>query len=713
MEGRKYMNPGELLNRANELLEQMTLDEKVSMMKYDSPSIERLGIKSYNWWNESLHGVARSGVATMFPQSIGLAATFSPDLLYEVADCTSTEARAKYNAYQKQGDYNIYKGLTFWAPNVNIFRDPRWGRGHETYGEDPFLTSRLGVAFIHGMQGDDPNYLKTAACAKHYAVHSGPESLRHEFDARVSEKDLYETYLPAFEACVCEANVEAVMGAYNAFDGAPCCGSERLLNDILRKDWGFQGHVVSDCGAIADFHERHKVTDTPVQSVAMAVKAGCDLNCGGMYGYLMAAINEGLLDESDIDVCVRRLLVTRLKLGMIGEQKTPWDNIPVEANDCQEHHELSLKAAQESIVLLKNDGILPLDLGSIKTVAVIGPNANNIQALEANYKGVPSVHHTILGGMQSICGDDVRVLYAQGCHLFKDFIEPCVAPQDDAFSEAISIAEVSDVIVLCTGLDASMEGEEGDGFNSDASGDKKDLLLPASQRRLLSAVNKLNKPVILVNLSGSAIDLSYADENFNAVIQAWYPGQMGGLAVADIITGKYNPSGRLPITFYRTTEELPDFEDYSMANRTYRYMQGEAFYPFGYGLSFSKFSYSNVCADSNEINCGDDFSFSVDVKNIGECDGNEIIQAYIEMPKISEDMPRWSLCAIKKEFLVSGETARVSFNLTQNEMVSYDCKGSCSVVSGLYRVHIGGGQPDKRSCELSGSDCAAIEFIVL
>ena len=707
------MNTGKLLNRANELLAQMTLDEKVSMMKYDSPSVERLGIKSYNWWNESLHGVARSGVATMFPQSIGLAATFNPELLYEVADCISTEGRAKYNAYQRQGDGNIYKGLTFWAPNINIFRDPRWGRGHETYGEDPFLTSRLGVAFIRGMQGDDPNYLKTAACAKHYAVHSGPESLRHEFDACVSEKDLYETYLPAFEACVREADVEAVMGAYNAFDGEPCCGSERLLNDILRKEWGFQGHVVSDCGAIGDFHAHHKVTDTPVQSVAMAVKAGCDLNCGQMYGYLMAAINGGLLDESDIDICVRRLLITRLKLGTIGEQKTPWDDIPIEVNDCPEHHGLSLKAARESIVLLKNDGLLPLDLGSIKTVAVIGPNANNIQSLEGNYKGVPSVHYTVLGGMQAACGQEVRILYAQGSHLFKNCIEPVVAPDDDAFSEALSIAEVSDVVILCTGLDASLEGEEGDGFNSDASGDKKDLLLPASQRRLLSAIKKLNKPVVLVNLSGSAIDLSYADENFNAVIQAWYPGQMGGLAVADIITGKYNPSGRLPITFYRTTEELPHFEDYSMANRTYRYMQGEAFYPFGFGLSFSKYSYGNVCADSEKINCGDDFSFSFDVKNAGKYDGGEIAQAYIEVPKTSENMPRWSLCAVKKVFLAAGETKRLSFKLTQNEMLSFNCTGKRSVAKGLYRVNIGGSQPDKRSRELNGSDCAAIEFTVV
>ena len=723
---------------ANKLLSEMTLDEKISQMCHNAPSIDRLGIKSYVWWNEALHGVARSGVATVFPQCIGLAATFNDGLIYKIADCISTEARAKYNEYQRQNDHMIYKGLTFWSPNVNIFRDPRWGRGHETYGEDPFLTAKMGVAFIKGMQGNDPVFLKTAACAKHYAVHSGPEGMRHNFNAEVSDKDLYETYLPAFEACVKEAEVEAVMGAYNAVDDIPCCGNKRLLQEILRDKWGFKGHVLSDCGAIHDFHGSYKVTDTPAESAAMAVKAGCDLNCGNTYWYVTESVSKGLLNEEDIDKCVKRLLATRLKLGMIGNgengdnesnnnnsninsgRRTPWDDIPYEVNDCPEHHQLSLEAARESMVLLKNDGILPLKLNDLKNIAVIGPNADSKKALEGNYNGMPSEYHTVLEGIQSYIKDNSylsvknkpRVFYAQGCELFGE--------KEDRLSEGISAALYSDIVILCVGLDSTLEGESGDGFNSDASGDKLTLLLPPGQRKLMESIAALNKPVILVNMSGSAVDLSYAHEHFSAVVQAWYPGQMGGRAVAELLFGNYSPSGRLPVTFYRTTEELPHFEDYSMENRTYRYMKNEAFYPFGYGLSYSQFEYSGIRAENTTIRQGEEFHFSVSVSNTGIYDGFEAIQVYIQNLDAGLKglhVPKWELCGFKKVFIKAGERVDTGFSVSTRSMATAAADGTRRQEPGRFRLYAGGRQPDARSERLtargSRNNMEIMEFTLL
>ena len=563
--------------RARELVGKMTLEEKASQLKYDAPAIPRLGVPAYNWWNEGLHGVARAGVATVFPQAIAIGAAFDTDLAEKVGDTIAEEGRAKYNAYVKENDRDIYKGLTFWSPNVNIFRDPRWGRGHETYGEDPYLTGELGKAFVDGIQGDG-EYLKAAACAKHFAVHSGPEAVRHKFDAKASKKDMRETYLPAFEKLVKDADVEGVMGAYNRTNGEPCCGSKTLMQDILRGEWGFDGYYVSDCWAVRDFHTNHMVTDTAEESAALALKTGCDVNCGNTYLHMMKAYEQGLVSEEDITLAAERLFTTRFMLGLFDE--TEYDKIGYDRIECREHLALADRATAESVVLLKNNGILPLEKKKLKAVGVIGPNANSRAALIGNYHGTSSRYITVLEGIQDCMGEDVRVYYSEGCHLFKDRVEN-LGLRQDRISEAVAVARNSDVVVLCLGLDETLEGEEGDTGNSYASGDKVDLLLPEVQRELLEAVVATGKPVILVNMTGSAMDLRYAQEHCAAIVQAWYPGARGGRVVADILTGKISPSGKLPVTFYRDTEELPDFEDYSMKGRTYRYFTGEVLYPFG------------------------------------------------------------------------------------------------------------------------------------
>jgi len=692
----------------------MTLEEKVSQMIYNSPAIPRLGIPSYNWWNEALHGVARAGTATMFPQAIGLAATFDEDLVYKIADVISTEARAKFHEFQRKNDHGIYKGLTFWSPNINIFRDPRWGRGQETYGEDPYLTGRLGVAFIKGIQGNDKKYLKAAACAKHYAVHSGPENERHSFDAVVSEKDLRETYLPAFSECVKEAKVEAVMGAYNRVNGEPCCGSETLLKKILREEWGFKGHVVSDCGAICDFHQHHMVTNAPHESAALALKNGCDLNCGDTYAKLLLAHKEGLITEEMIDEAVTRLMITRMKLGMFDDpSKVPYTSIPFEACDCDEHRKLALEASKKSLVLLKNqNNILPLDRNKIKSIAVIGPNANSIEVLKGNYYGTASRYITVLEGIHEAVNEGTRVYYAEGCHLYKDRIQVLAEPKD-RFAEAVSIAERSDVVIMCLGLSPTIEGEEGDTSKEYAVGDKKDLNLPGLQQELLEVVHAVGKPVILVLLSGSALAVSWADENIPAIIQAWYPGAEGGRAVAGLIFGDFCPSGKLPVTFYRTTEELPDFRDYSMKNRTYRYMQNEALYPFGYGLSYTKFEYGEIKISSDRINAGDNIECTVTVKNVGNWEAEETVQLYLRDVEASVEVPRWQLRGVRKVTLKPGEEKEASFLLTPKDMSLIDNDGKRILEPGVFEVFIGGSQPDKRSLELTGTPVAKAEFEVL
>ncbi len=682
------MKDEKVWERAKALVSQMTLEEKASQLRYDSPAIPRLNIPSYNWWNEALHGVARAGTATVFPQAIGLAAMFDPEFLYDIADTVATEGRAKYNAQSKLGDRDIFKGLTFWSPNINIFRDPRWGRGHETYGEDPYLTSRLGVAFVKGLQGKG-KYLKAAACAKHYAVHSGPEALRHEFDAQVSSKDLRETYLPAFEALVKEARVESVMGAYNRVNGEPACGSKTLLKDILRTEWGFEGHVVSDCWAIRDFHTQHHVTDTAPQSAALALENGCDVNCGNTYLHMMQAYQEGLVTQEQITLAATRLMATRIKLGLFDDD-CEYDAISPLQNDCDAHAQKALTAARKSMVLLKNDGMLPLSLDKLSTIAVIGPNADSHACLEGNYNGISSRYVTFLEGIRSACKGKVRVVYSQGCHLHKDRLSS-LALQDDRIAEAVSLAELSDAVILCLGLDATIEGEEGDTGNEYFSGDKKDLELPQSQRKLLEAVLKTGKPVVTVTAAGSALNVAEG----NAILYAWYPGQAGGTALADILFGKVSPSGRLPITFYHSTDELPAFTDYRMAGRTYRYFIGTPLYPFGYGLSYTTFAYSDASLLGDIL--------SVTVKNTGAMDGDEVVQAYIHADGSPEAAPNGKLCAFRRVPLKAGEAKTISLKLFEDAYTVVNAQGKRISGGTQYTLSVGGSQGDKQSAALTGS----------
>ena len=691
---------------AEDLVGQMTIEERASQLRYDAPAIERLGIPAYNWWGEALHGVARQGVATSFPQSVGMAATFDEALIRKAGDVAATEGRAKYNANVEENDRDIYKGLTFWSPNVNIFRDPRWGRGQETFGEDPYLTSRMGVAYVEGLQGDG-DLLKTAACAKHFAVHSGPEAVRHEFNAVASKKDMAETYLPAFRACVQEAGVEAVMGAYNRTNGEPCCGSKTLMQDILRGEWGFQGHYVSDCWAIRDFHENHMVTNTMEESAAMALRAGCDINCGVTYQYLLNALKQGLVTEAEITEAAVRAFTTRYLLGLF--EKTEYDNIPYEKVECEEHLAVAEQLTRESVVLLKNDGILPLATG--KTIGVIGPNANSREALIGNYHGTSSRYITVLEGIQDKVGHNGRVLFSEGSHLFKDRIEN-LAWENDRISEAVTVAKHSDVVVLCVGLNETLEGEEGDTGNSYASGDKADLNLPAPQRKLMEAVLATGKPVIVCLMTGSAMDLSLAQEKAAAVLQLWYPGARGGKAVADILFGDCSPSGKLSVTFYRSLEELPDFEDYSMKGRTYRYMEGEALYPFGYGLTYGDVRVESASVVSQDA-ASRDVVVCAKVKNAGSVSTDDVVQIYVKDPASAYAVPNHSLCAFQRVSLQAGESKEIQIKVPGDAFLVVDEEGRFQKGSDKCLLYVGTGQPDRRTEALSGKKSVeiAVEFV--
>ena len=689
------MRREEAREKAEALVAQMTLEEKAYQLTYHAPAIPRLGVPEYNWWNEALHGVARAGQATVFPQAIGMAAAFDAPLIKEVAEAVATEGRAKYNAYSAQGDRDIYKGLTFWAPNVNIFRDPRWGRGHETYGEDPYLTSKIGVEFVKGLQGDE-DVMKAAACAKHYVVHSGPESLRHEFDAIATPKDMEETYFPAFEALVKEAKVEAVMGAYNRTNGEPCCGSKTLIQDILRDDWGFEGHFVSDCWAIRDFHTKHNVTNTIEESAAMALNAGCDVNCGNVYLHMMMAHKEGLVTEEAITRSAVRLFTTRYLLGLFDGSE--YDKIPYEVVECEEHLKLAEKMAEKSFVLLKNDGMLPLDKAKIKTVGVIGPNADRREPLMGNYYGTASEYITILEGIRNYVGEDTRVLYSRGSELAREKTEDLAIP-GDRISEAKIVAEHSDVVILCVGLDETLEGEEGDTGNSDASGDKRDLKLPEVQRQLMEAIKETGKPVILCLLAGSDIDLSYAQENFGAVLQLWYPGAQGGKAAANVIFGETSPSGKLPVTFYETLEELPEFTDYTMEGRTYRYMKGKAQYPFGYGLTYGKTEVAKAEVEKN----GTDVKVKAVVENKGAYDTEEVVQVYIKHVESKDASPNPQLGAFARVFVKAGAQSEIEITVPRRAFSVVNDNGERYIPGGNYAIYIGVSQPDEKSAELLGT----------
>ncbi len=700
------MNRKEAEERAVHLVDQMTVEEMASQLRYDAPAIERLHIPAYNWWSEGLHGVARAGTATVFPQAIGLAATFDPVLIEKIGDTIATEARAKYNAASAHGDRDIYKGLTIWSPNVNIFRDPRWGRGHETYGEDPYLTSRLGESFVKGLQGDG-SYLKTAACAKHFAVHSGPEKERHHFDAKATRKDMWETYLPAFQACV-EAGVESVMGAYNRTNGEPCCANTYLMEEVLRGKWHFEGHYVSDCWAIKDFHENHKVTRNAEESAYLALEKGCDLNCGCTYREIMPAYKKGDLPLSLIRRAAIRLFTTRFLLGMF--DKTEYDEIPYETIACKEHLALAKKAAEESIVLLKNDGILPLKKKKGMTIGVIGPNADSREALIGNYHGTPPRYITVLEGIQDYLGEDGRVLYAQGCHLYKDR-EEALAQPDDRISEAVSCAEHADVVVLCLGLDETLEGEEGDTGNSYASGDKLDLLLPPPQQRLLEAVAKTKKPFIVCLLAGSAMDLNFADQEAAAILQAFYPGAEGGREVARLLFGEYSPSGKLPVTIYRDLTEMPAFTDYTMRGRTYRYLTKKPLYPFGYGLTYSdcvideiqpekEYTYEDAVKDGIEI--------KVHVENRGSYDTEEVLQGYVKVQSPNEVLhPKLGVFA--RIHIKVGEGQWISLHISKTAFSTVTEDGERVYDGKKAQIFIGFGQPDERTAELLGVNSLSFE----
>ena len=679
-------NREEARAKARELVSKMTLEEKASQLKYDAPAIERLGIPAYNWWNEVLHGVARAGTATVFPQAIGLAAMFDEELQEKIADVISQEARAKYNGQSRHGDRDIYKGLTVWSPNINIFRDPRWGRGHETYGEDPYLTSRLGVRFIKGLQGSG-KYLKVAACSKHFAVHSGPEAVRHHFDAKANAKDMNETYLPAFEVTVREAEVESVMGAYNRVNGEPACGSETLLKKTLREKWGFQGHVVSDCWAVRDFHENHKVTATAPESAALAIKNGCDLNCGNTYLHMMEAVQEGLVTEDQITLACERLFTTRFLLGMFADD-CEYDRIPVTDTDTDDHDRLALKAAEKSMVLLENDGTLPLDPQKVRTIAVVGPNADSVMALEGNYNGTSSRYVTFLGGLRAYAAKHgIRVLYSLGCHLFKDRTSN-LAQADDRLAEAAMYAEAADVTIACVGLDAGLEGEEGDTGNEYFSGDKIDLLIPESQRKLLKTLEKSAKRLVTVIAAGSNLNVPEG----NAKVFAWYPGQAGGTALAELLFGEKDFSGRLPLTFYKDVKDLPDFEDYAMTNRTYRYFTGEPLYPFGYGLSYTSFSINDAKAGEGTV--------SMEISNTGDRDSETVLQVYVACDSpFAPVHPR--LCGFRRVALKSGETRCFEVTLDPNTDTVIDEAGERRKAE-HYTLFAGMSQPDELSVRLTG-----------
>ncbi len=645
-------------SRVNDLIQQLTLTEKASQMLYNSPAIDRLGIPAYNWWNECLHGVARAGRATVFPEPIGLAATFDDSLVFRIATAISDEARAKHNAAIANGSRQQYTGLSFWTPNINIFRDPRWGRGQETYGEDPYLTSVLGVALVKGLQGPDPDHLKVAACAKHFVVHSGPENTRHQFNALPDERDFRETYLPAFKA-LSDAGVEAVMCAYNRVYNEPCCGSKLLLADILRNEWGFKGHVVSDCWALYDFITGHKIVKEKWEAAALAAKAGVNLNCGVIYKSLPDAVEKGLIDEKLVDEDLKPLLRTRFKLNLIGSDPGPWAAIPGEVVNCEKHRRLALEAATKSIVLLKNNNILPLKRDSIKNILVCGPMATDIPALRGNYNGLSGNFVTLLEGIINKVDAGTVVEDNPGFLL-----------NSDSSFQGFWQASRADVVIICIGINPLFEGEEGEAMYNPEGGDRTRIELPENQVRYVKMMREKNpkKPLIVIMTGGSAIAMPEIAEIADALLFVWYPGEQGGNAVADVLFGNANPSGRLPVMFYNSTEDLPPFDDYSMKNRTYRFFSGKSLYPFGYGLSYTQFQYEDLSASKSDFSAKDTLWVSVTVKNVGSIAGDEVVQIYVRDPESTIPVPIRSLKGFKRIFIKPGETHTLTFSLPLRDL---------------------------------------------
>ncbi len=694
------------VQRVDDLVSRLTLPEKIKQMQNTAPAIERFEIPAYNWWNECLHGVARNGVATVFPQAIAMAATWNPNLIFQEADVISTEARAKYAEAISKDQHSLYQGLTFWSPNINIFRDPRWGRGQETYGEDPFLTAQIGTAFVKGLQGNDPKYFKVIATAKHFAVHSGPEPERHVFDAWPTMTDLYETYLPAFEALVKDAKVYSFMGAYNRLYGTPSCANNLLLEKTLRNDWKFDGYVVSDCWAISDFYNSHKFVPDAAKASALAVKAGTDLSCGSEYEHLNEAVKKGYISEAEIDISVKRLFMARMKLGMFDSPAmVKWNSIQANDYDTKANHELAAKVARESIVLLKNEkSLLPLDK-KYKHIAVIGPYADEQSVLIGNYNGTPSNPITILQGIRNRAGK-LKIEYATGVDapekIANDSLRKALAGQMEA--EAIAVAKKAQVIVFVGGISPELEGEEMpvkvEGFKG---GDRTSLDLPASQVQLLKKLNKLGKPIVMVLTNGSALSINWANDNLPAIVEAWYSGGEGGNAVADVLFGNYNPAGRLPITFYKSVNDLPAFEDYGMKGRTYRYFEGDPLYAFGYGLSFTQFKYNSVTPESSEVSESGMIRLKVQVKNTGKYDGDEVVQIYFSPEKINPETPIQSLIALKRVPILKGETKSIEFVIPANRLRHFDSRLNKYVVEkGKYKLFVGASSNDIRKTVLVG-----------
>ncbi len=699
------MTKSEAREKAKKIVSQMTAEEKISQLLYNSPAIERLGIKAYNWWNEGAHGVARSGTATVFPHTIAMAATFDPELINKIGDVISTEGRIKYNKHVEYNDFDIFKGITYWAPNINIFRDPRWGRGQETFGEDPFLTSVLGTAFVKGIQGDG-EFLKGAACSKHYAVHSGPEKTRHSFDAKTNEHDLWETYLPAFEKTV-KAGVAGVMGAYNRTNGEPCCAHSYLVSDILRKRWGFDGYFVSDCGALKNIYTFHQFTETKAEAAAVSLKNTCDLNCGETYDALIDAYEEDLVTEEDITAAAERLYTIRCLLGEF-EEVRPYSDIPYGKLDCKEHRELNLTAAEQCLVLLKNESnYLPLDKNTDKRIAIVGPNALSVTALEGNYNAYASQYFPVADGVRNVFTNaDISV--EKGCNYCFEQLNHW-SGFNNMLSDGIAAASEADITILALGLDCSIEGEDT-GFDDDytACGDKKSLYLPETQQKLAEGVCDVCDNVIVVLMCGSSIDVGEKVRNHaKAIIHAWYPGSLGGLAVARLLAGEFSPSGKLPVTIYNGNHDIPDFNDYSMQGRTYRYINGNALYPFGFGLSFTDFKYS----DFNVVDKNDEtVTVSVKVKNTGKVKAKEISQIYASFKDSRTYTPHYQLCAVKTTELAPEEEATLTFNIEAYWLKAVLEDGSRVTPDGEIVLYAGGHQPDDVSNSLTGNICKKIKL---
>ncbi len=674
--------------RLSDLLNRLTLEEKTAMMLYNSPGVERLDITPYNWWNESLHGIGRAGKATVFPQAIGLAATFDEDLIFRIADAISDEARAKHNAAIAKGSYQQYTGLSFWTPNINIFRDPRWGRGQETYGEDPYLTAIIGTAYVRGLQGDHPKYLKAAACAKHFVVHSGPEKSRHEFNAVPGEIDFRETYLPAFKKLV-DAEVETVMCAYNQLYAEPCCGNKVLLQSILREEWGFEGHIVSDCWALSDFISFQKVAKDGVEAAAMAAEAGVNLNCGTIYKNLNEAVESGHISPERIDELLTPLLLTRFKLGLLDhEDQSPYADISPEILNNQKHRQLAWEAAAKSIVLLKNDkGILPLKTDTIQKIFVTGPTAFDNMVLIGNYNGFSGNLVTLVEGMMNKADEGTVVEYSMGTLLNTDIYH------------GLYHASSSDVVIAAIGNSRLLEGEEGDAMLSDDGGDRIDIRLPENQIEFIKKLKEVapDKPLIVVVNGGSAIALPEITEIADALIFAWYPGEQGGNAMADIIFGNVTPSGRLPITFYKSVQDLPDFEDYSMKNRTYRFFEGEPLFPFGHGLSYTTFEYQDLKMAENGSTKQGTITLEFTLKNTGDTPGIEVVQFYVKKPRHHDQIPIKSLVNFKRVPLAQGGSVQVTATIDLTELSSWDVDSKqMIVVPGSYQFEIGASSADIR-----------------